>query len=130
MKFSEYVDENEFIIARLRKQFLKRGIQLSELELWQYVNWCHEGVRQYMMGISQEVTTLVTKVTVAVAEQNAAMFTGERTGIFPPPNPETRFENPEEAAALLAKHGRKPEQSPASATFEDLHDSRAARNYL
>ncbi len=128
MKFSEYVDENEYIIARLKKQFAKRGIELSELELWQYVNWCHEGVRQYLMGTDERVARILNAVTLAVAEQNAAMFTGERTGVFPPPDPNTRFESPEVAQKLLDK--AKANATSVATNFEDLHDPRAARNYL
>lgn len=130
MKFSEYVEENEYIIARLKRQFSKRGIELSELELWQYVNWCHESVRQYLIGISPDAGRVLNTVTAAVADQNAAMFTGERTGVFPPPDPKNRFESPDEAQKLLDATKAKVTSAPVSASFEDLHDPRAARNYL
>lgn len=102
MNFDDYVDTNMGAAKMLQRRMLKRGIELTDLQVWQYFAWCQNAVFTRMMetGVPQ-IQTLLQSYATDAAHKAAALFEAGIKGVFPPPITEQRFESLAEFEATV-----------------------------
>lgn len=92
--FDDFLKESEIAIDLLTVRMKRRGIEMTELEVWQYLCWCHANVGDILAQLGNGAAApTVSAVRQSVGETCGQHFIQKRTGVLAPPvGP--RFDSP------------------------------------
>jgi len=108
--FEEWVDENDAIIELMKIRFRKRGIELTDLEAWQYLGWGLSATLQAAAQVGGEgMVRGLEAIKYQVSEVCARAFRQYKTGVWEPPTG-MRFDTPDEYEQ--ARSGKVSKETP------------------
>lgn len=109
---SGWVKTQTEVVDLIRLRMGRKGVEMTELEAWQYLAWCLDAV---LGVIRAQNPPVVTALQGAMAANLAVRYREERTGVWEPPVG-ARFESPQDLSDKIAA--------------QDVGDERADHGYL
>lgn len=101
--FKDFLESQDAMIDLLKIRFGKKGIEMGDLETWQYVAWGMASVMDVLTQLGGEpARRLLDAARTAVAPACASQYRQYRTGTLAPPMG-LRFETPDEYYNKLPK---------------------------
>lgn len=109
----DFVEMSETAVDLLKIRYKKKGIEMDDLQAWQYIAWCNSSALGAIRQYDQRIAGLVDYITGTVAETCARVFRQKTSGILEPPSG-PRFDSPEHFTQVTTT-------PPAPATTQNSH---------
>ncbi|UOF82166.1 hypothetical protein [Caudoviricetes sp.] len=102
--FDQFVESQLDALDLLKIRFARKGIELTDLQAWQYFTWCHHTASTAMREMGGPgYNDLYLSLLGQVASGCSAYFHQKRSGVLAPPNG-PRFNSPLDFAVAKAVH--------------------------
>lgn len=86
LQFDDYVEACNESVHLLKSRMAYKGVEMSDLEAWQYLCWCHDGAANVIVEMAGKPgLEIVTYARSMVSQAASASFIQKRTGVLSGP---------------------------------------------